>query len=80
MTFRLLTYNILKGGTGREALIAQVINSCTPDLVLLQEATDPGNVERLAQATGMADWNHRFAQGKARVERASYMRIAIARI
>jgi methyltransferase (TIGR00027 family) len=29
--------------------------------------------------SGMADWNDRFAQGKATVERASYMRIAIAR-
>ena len=29
--------------------------------------------------SGMADWNDRFAQGKAKVERASYMRIAIAR-
>jgi len=27
----------------------------------------------------MADWNDRFAQGKAKVERASYMRIAISR-
>ena len=29
--------------------------------------------------SGMADWNERFAQGRARVERASYMRLAIAR-
>jgi methyltransferase (TIGR00027 family) len=29
--------------------------------------------------SGMADWNDRFAQGRARVERAAYMRIAIAR-
>ena len=29
--------------------------------------------------TGMADWNARFAGGGARVERAHYMRIAIAR-
>ena len=29
--------------------------------------------------SGMADWNDRFAQGKAKVERGSYMRIAIAR-
>jgi len=29
--------------------------------------------------SGMADWNDRFAQGKAKVERASYMRLAIAR-
>jgi hypothetical protein len=29
--------------------------------------------------TGMADWNQRFAQGHAKVERGAYMRIAIAR-
>ena len=28
--------------------------------------------------SGMADWNNRFAEGKAKVERASYMRLAIA--
>ena len=56
MTFRLLTYNILHGGGARIPQIANVINACAPDLVLLQEATDPVNVERLAEATGMADW------------------------
>lgn len=55
MTFRLLTYNIRHGGHGRLDAIAAVIDSCRPDLVLLQEALDPGNVERLAAATGMAD-------------------------
>jgi endonuclease/exonuclease/phosphatase family metal-dependent hydrolase len=54
--FRLLTYNILHGGHGRTAAIAAVINACAPDLVLLQEATDRGNVERIAEATGMAEW------------------------
>jgi exodeoxyribonuclease-3 len=54
--FRLLTYNIQRGGHGRVGAIAAVINGCAPDLVLLQEATDPGNVERLAEATGMAEW------------------------
>jgi len=29
--------------------------------------------------SGMADWNNRFAQGRAKVERGAYMRIAIAR-
>ena len=29
--------------------------------------------------SGMADWNVRFAQGKAKVERASYMRIVVGR-
>ena len=54
--FRLLTYNIQRGGHGRLDAIAEVIGGCAPDLVLLQEATDRGNVERLAAATGMADW------------------------
>ena len=54
--FRLLTYNILRGGHGRIDAIATVINGCAPDLVLLQEATDAGNIERIARATGMADW------------------------
>lgn len=54
--FRLLTYNIREGGHGRTEALAAVINACAPDLVLLQEATAPDNVERLAAATGMADW------------------------
>jgi exodeoxyribonuclease III len=54
--FRLLTYNILHGGAGRVDPIASVINSCAPDLVLLQEATDPAIVERIAEATGMPEW------------------------
>jgi exodeoxyribonuclease-3 len=53
--FRLLTYNIRHGGHGRVEAIAHVINSCAPDLVLLQEATDPVQVEKIAVATGMAD-------------------------
>ncbi len=43
--FRLLTYNILHGGRGRILPIAAVINSCAPDLVLVQEATDPATLE-----------------------------------
>jgi len=54
--FRLMTYNIRHGGRGREAAIAAVISACAPDLVLLQEATDPRSVERIAQGAGMADW------------------------
>ncbi len=56
MMFRLLTYNIERGGHGRAGAIAAVIKACAPDLVLLQEATDRANVERIAQATGMAEW------------------------
>jgi endonuclease/exonuclease/phosphatase family metal-dependent hydrolase len=54
--FRLMTYNIMHGGIGRGDAIASVIKSCSPDLVLLQEATDPATIEWLAERTGMAEW------------------------
>jgi exodeoxyribonuclease-3 len=50
---RLLTYNILRGGVGRERHLAAVINAHAPDVVVLQEATRPGVVERLAGLTSM---------------------------
>ncbi len=52
-TLRLLSYNILRGGAGREQPLAEVINEQAPDIVVLQEATRPDVIERLAQATGM---------------------------
>jgi exodeoxyribonuclease-3 len=55
VTFRLLTYNIQRGGRARVESIARVINASTPDLVVLQEATDEAAVQRLAALTGMAD-------------------------
>ena len=55
MTFRLLTYNIRHGGVGREDNLGHVIASCAPDLVVLQEATRPAVVARLAERTGMAE-------------------------
>src|SRR4029079_5398951 len=42
------------GGGGREEQIAAVVGSCDPDLVILQEATDPAVVERVAKLCGMA--------------------------
>ncbi len=45
---RLLSYNIRYGGAGREAALAAVIRAAAPDLVVLQEATNPQVVERLA--------------------------------
>lgn len=54
--FRLLTYNIRYGGKGREDALITTINGCTPDLVLLQEATNPEVVDRLAGSTGMKQW------------------------
>ena len=46
---RLLSYNIRFGGEGREDLLAAVIRACEPDLVVLQEATHAGVVQRLAE-------------------------------
>ena len=42
-------------------------------------AADLRSVGFVHEDSGMADWNGRFAQGRAKVERGSYMRIAIAR-
>ena len=53
MTLTLLSYNIKLGGTGREDLIAAVINAEAPDVVMLQEARRPDVVQRLADATGL---------------------------
>jgi endonuclease/exonuclease/phosphatase family metal-dependent hydrolase len=50
-----MTYNIQRGGRGRVDAIARVIGACAPDVVLLQEATDPAVVARIAAATGMAE-------------------------
>jgi endonuclease/exonuclease/phosphatase family metal-dependent hydrolase len=57
---RLLSYNIRKGGVARERLLATVIADTAPDVVILQEATHPPVVERLARETGMGQWgSHR---------------------
>lgn len=53
MTLTLLSYNIQRGGIGRERQIAAVINEQRPDLVVFQEATRPDVVRRLADATEM---------------------------
>jgi exodeoxyribonuclease III len=55
VTFRLLTYNIRRGGVGRAEPIARVIAACAPDVVLLQEATRPDIVDEIRARTGMAE-------------------------
>jgi exodeoxyribonuclease-3 len=59
VTLRLLTYNIRFGGIGREDSLTAVIRVCNPDLVILQEATKPGVVERLGAGAGMQTWRSR---------------------
>ena len=59
MILKLLSYNIRYGGAGREDQLAAVIRECEPDLVILQEATQPEVIERLARATAMNSWGAR---------------------
>jgi len=54
-----MSYNIRYGGRGREEALASVIRACRPDLVVLQEATRPAVVERLAGLTGLTRWGAR---------------------
>jgi exodeoxyribonuclease-3 len=56
---RLLTYNIRRGGSGREEVLAATIAECSPDIVIFQEATDPAVVETLASHAGMSYWASR---------------------
>jgi exodeoxyribonuclease-3 len=53
VTIRLLSYNIQRGGAGREEALLSVIRPCNPDIVVLQEATKPAVIERLAKESGM---------------------------
>jgi exodeoxyribonuclease-3 len=59
---RLLSYNIREGGVGRAEQIAAVIRAASPDVVALQEASDPVVVERIARLTGFrfygSQWSH----------------------
>jgi len=56
VTLRVLSYNIRYGGAGREPALLQVIRSADPDVVVFQEATKPGVIERLADGAAMAHW------------------------
>ncbi|MGE5180298.1 MAG: endonuclease/exonuclease/phosphatase family protein [Bacteroidota bacterium] len=56
MKLRLLSYNIRFGGTGREDGLTASIRAAEPDVVVLQEATRPDVVERVAKRTGMPHW------------------------
>jgi exodeoxyribonuclease-3 len=81
---RLLSYNIRSGGRGREAALAAVIRAAAPDLVVLQEATAPGAVERIAREAGMAQWGSRAGQSlgfmsRAPVEHAGWHRPRVSR-
>jgi exodeoxyribonuclease-3 len=74
VTFKLLSYNVRFGGSGREAALAAVIREADPDLVILQEATDPRIVERLAEETGLKTWAAHKGRSIAYLSRAAVKR------
>ena len=53
MTFRLMTYNILDGGVGREAALTEVIRAAVPDVVVMPEVIQPAALERMASELAM---------------------------
>jgi endonuclease/exonuclease/phosphatase family metal-dependent hydrolase len=74
VSLKLLSYNIRYGGAGRERELAEVIRSRDPDLVVLQEATNPAVVERLAAETGLRHWAARHGHSLAFLSRAEIER------
>jgi endonuclease/exonuclease/phosphatase family metal-dependent hydrolase len=66
---RILSYNIRRGGVGRERPLASVICAVNPDVVVLEEATRPDVVERLAGETGMRQWASRAGKSLAFMSR-----------
>jgi endonuclease/exonuclease/phosphatase family metal-dependent hydrolase len=56
VNLRLLSYNIRYGGIGREKFLADVIAGCAADIVVLQEASQPEVVKRLAAACKMSQF------------------------
>lgn len=53
MNLRVMTYNILNGGRGRETLLLEVVQTVNPDVLLLQEVYDDAFLKMLAQALQM---------------------------
>jgi exodeoxyribonuclease-3 len=76
---RILSYNIRRGGAGREAPLASVIRAVNPDVVVLEEATRPDVVERLAHDTGMGHWSSKSGKSLAFMSRQSVASFAAYR-
>ncbi len=67
MTFRLMTYNILDGGAGREAVLTEIIRAAAPDVVVMPEVIHLATLERMASELGMAGCVGRGPDGGRKV-------------
>jgi len=74
LSLKLLSYNIRYGGAGRESQLADVIRGADPDLVVLQEASDPRVVERLSEETGLKTWAAQRGRSIAYLSRVAVKR------
>lgn len=52
-TIRIVSYNILCGGTGREEAIEAIVRSLHPTIAFLQEIHDDGPIRAMAERLGM---------------------------
>lgn len=66
---RIMSYNIRYGGRGRESRLAATIRACEPHLVVLQEATQPDVVRRVASDSGMTSWDAKTGHSVAFMSR-----------
>lgn len=76
---RILSYNILVGGTGRLEDIECMIRQVNPDVVGLVEAIDPDVVEKLAERLGMDYRTNAAPDGAWPTSSALLSRLAIVR-
>lgn len=63
MSFRVMTYNILDDGVGREPLILEVMRAAQPDIVVLQEV---GRLETAKMLAAALHLKLSFAGGNSR--------------
>jgi exodeoxyribonuclease-3 len=76
VSLKILSYNILRGGEGREKPLAAMITACAPDIVIFQEAYSAAVVRELASTCGMPHWGASAGHSVAFVSRlpvASYV-------
>ncbi len=76
---RILSYNILVGGTGRVEDIEQMIRLADPDVVGLVEAINPAVVETLAKRLGMEYRTNASPDGAWQTSSALLSRLPIVR-
>jgi endonuclease/exonuclease/phosphatase family metal-dependent hydrolase len=74
---RILSYNILRGGTGRVDQLARIIGSTRADVVGLVEAINPRVVEELAQRLDMPFYVSGQTKGEKRQHLAVLSRLPI---